>query len=59
MSLEISIKHALWFATPLIVTTQSKQIPMPQKIERGSSPKRVLRSSLCPLAIKAAATLWP
>ncbi len=59
MSLEISIKHALWFATPLIVTTQSKQIPMPQKIERGFSPKRVLRSSLCPLAIKAAATLWP
>jgi hypothetical protein len=42
-----------------MVTTQSKQIPIPQKIERGSSPKRVLRSSLSPFAIKAAATLWP
>lgn len=34
-------------------------MPIPQKIERGSSPNLVLRSSLSFAAIRAAAMLWP
>jgi hypothetical protein len=50
--------HALTFDLPLIVTRQSKQVPMPQKTPRASPVRLVLRNSGVPkTAIIAAATI--
>ena len=52
------VMHARWFARPSIRTRQSKQIPIPQKIPRGS-PWSSVRSVRMPAAVSAAATVSP